>query len=63
MVSGGCASTSVVASECSEGALVETSVATTSFSVLVSGKSYFDLELEAFVKKTASFFDLVAASR
>ena len=63
MVSGGCVSTRVVASECSEGILVETSVATTSSSVLLSGKSYFDLELEAFVKKSVSFFDMVTASR
>ena len=62
MVSGGCVSTRVVASECSEG-IVETSVATISSSVLFSGKSYFDLELEAFVKKSVSFFDMVAESR
>ena len=63
MVSGGCVSTKVVASECCERVLVERSVATTSSSVLFSGKSYFDLGLEAFVKKSVSFFDMVAASR
>ena len=61
MVSVGCVSTRVVASECSEGILVETSVATISSSVLFSGNYYFDLELEAFVKKTVSFFDMVVA--
>ena len=60
MVSGGCVSTRVVDSECGEGILVETSIAIISSSVLFSGKSYFDLELEAFVNKSVSSFDMVA---